>query len=256
MTGSNTNHISEDDLLRFVDGELTKERHSQIETYLADHPDLAARVAEDRAVATNLRRAFDGLATQITAPSPALTPHRPRPAYLAMAASLVAALALGGVIGWAVRPVSDPQPQSSFLADAFAAHRTFVVEVAHPVEVTAKDKGHLATWLSNRLGRPFVVPDLRVAGLALMGGRLLPSAQEPAAQLMYQDQAGARVTLYLRRGNDRDPSFRFEQTATEQAFYWSDTEFGYALTGSLTRERLLDIAHLLQAQFQSPDAAL
>ncbi|MEO9631428.1 MAG: hypothetical protein ABJG14_13430 [Sulfitobacter sp.] len=43
-------------------------------------------------------------------------------------------------------------------------------------------------------------------------------------------------------------------TATEQAFYWSDTEFAYALTGALPRARLLEIAHLLQAQFEDPGA--
>lgn len=69
---------------------------------------------------------------------------------------------------------------------------------------------------------------------------------------MYEDTTGARITLYLRRGTEDDPSFRFVQSETDQAFYWSDTTFGYALTGNLTRERMLDIAHLLQGQF-APD---
>lgn len=140
------------------------------------------------------------------------------------------------------------------MAEALAAHRTFVVEVAHPVEVGAENKGHLATWLTNRLGRPFVVPDLRVAGPSLVGGRLLPSPSEPAAQLKYEDETGQRLTLYLRRGSTVDPSFRFAQTATEQAFCWSDTEFAYALTGALPRARLPEIAHLLQAHFVDPGA--
>ena len=55
-------------------------------------------------------------------------------------------------------------------ADAIAAHRTFSVEVRHPVEVDAGQEAHLVQWLSKRLGRSLVVPDLAAAGFQLMAG--------------------------------------------------------------------------------------
>ncbi|MWD28945.1 anti-sigma factor [Aquicoccus sp. SCR17] len=245
--------IREEDLVAYVDDALTPDRRSEVEAYLNETPDAARRVEADMAIARDLRRAFAGLiAHQPLAALPAAEPRNHMP--LAWAASVAMALMVGGAAGWFLRPDAAPQPTWGLVAEAFAAHRTFVVEVAHPVEVRAENKGHLATWLTNRLGRPFTVPDLRVAGLLLVGGRLLPSPTEPAAQLMYEDGNGQRLTLYLRRGSDNDPSFRFAETATEQAFYWSDTEFAYALTGALPRARLLEIAHLLQVQFEDPGA--
>lgn len=246
--------VEEMDLVRYVDEELSPERRQAVDQHLRERPDDAERVARDIALIADLRRAFDGLARNRPERNMARRTTGLRP--LALAASLVAATFLGAGLGWGLKPRAGPAPTEDLLADAVAAHRTFVVEVAHPVEVEATEKGHLATWLSNRLGRQFKVPDLRAAGLSLMGGRLLPSVTEPAAQLMYEDSTGARLTLYLRRGAPGDPSFRFSQGATEQAFYWSDTEFGYALTGSLSRERLLEIAHLLQAQLEESDTAL
>ncbi len=239
---------SAEDLTAYVDDALPPERRVVIEEYLAQSPDLARQVAVDQAQARDLRRAFQGLVAE----APAMHPRDRQRSLppLAWAASVAAALFVGGAAGWYLYPALQmPTVQGDIVAEAFAAHRTFVVEVAHPVEVGADDKGHLATWLTNRLGREFIVPDLRVAGLSLIGGRLLPSPEEPAAQLMYETDSGQRLTLYLRRGSDGDPQFRFAKTATEQAFYWSDTDFAYALTGALPRARLLEVAHLLQAQF-------
>ena len=245
--------IREEDLVAYVDNALPADRRQQVEAYLSAEPEVARRVQADRAISRDLRRAFEGLVAD--APAATVPDAGPRARVpLAWAASVAIALLIGGAAGWSLRPDTTSQPAAGLVAEAFAAHRTFVVEVAHPVEVGAENKGHLATWLTNRLGRPFVIPDLRVAGLSLVGGRLLPSPTEPAAQLMYEDGNGQRLTLYLRRGSEGDPSFRFAETATEQAFYWSDTEFAYALTGALPRARLLEIAHLLQAQFEDPGA--
>lgn len=236
-----------------IDTALAPDRKSQVEAYLNDTPEAAPRVEADMAIARDLRRAFAGLVSdQPIATLPVAEPRKH--VLLAWAASVVMALMIGGATGWVLRPDAAPQPMSGLVAEAFAAHRTFVVEVAHPVEVGADNKDHLATWLTNRLGRPFAIPDLRVAGLSLVGGRLLPSPSEPATQLMYEDGSGQRLTLYLRRDSEGDPSFRFAETATEQAFYWSDTEFTYALTGALPLARFLEIAHLLQAQFEDPGA--
>ena len=88
------------------------------------------------------------------------------------------------------------------MADALAAHRTFAVEVRHPVEVDAAQEAHLVQWLSKRLGRPLVVPDLSATGYRLMGGRLLPAGSGAAAQLMYENGAGDRpVVRYVYEAN-------------------------------------------------------
>src|SRR5260370_990363 len=79
-----------------------------------------------------------------------------RPAWLdyARAAMLVAA---GIAIGLAI-PLLRPQPVipvaavTPLPARAARAHLVYSPEVRHPVEVEAKEKDHLAKWLSKRLG--------------------------------------------------------------------------------------------------------
>ena len=73
-----------------------------------------------------------------------------------------------------------------------------------------------------------------------MGGRLLPAEDGPAAQFMYENCTGERLTLYLRSGIG--------------AFYWSDEGFGYALAARADRGPLLRISEIVHQQ-TSPDGA-
>jgi anti-sigma factor RsiW len=139
-------------------------------------------------------------------------------------------------------------------ADAIAAHRVYSVEVRHPVEVNADQETHLVQWLSKRLGRELTVPDLSPAGFRLMGGRLLPAEDGPAAQFMYENTSGERLTLYLRVGVGGETAFRYHEEGGIGAFYWSDEGFGYAIAAKADRELLLRIAELVYKQ-TSPDGA-
>ncbi|MBN9672069.1 anti-sigma factor family protein [Roseibium aggregatum] len=252
MNSSTETPIREEDLVRYVDNELSPQRRLEVEAYLRENRDAADRVAEDRKIAGDLKAAFSGLPVNppVLAERRRATPYPP----LAMTGAIAAALLIGVFAGWTLKPVTQPPARAAFLSDALAAHRTFAVEVVHPVEVAAEDERHLATWLGNRLNRPFHIPDLRVAGLTLMGGRLLPGAADPAAQLMYDDADGKRVTVYLRRDADGEAKFQFAKSGPEQAFFWSNNGFTYAVTGDLSRQKLLDLANLIQTQFD-PDRA-
>ena len=139
-------------------------------------------------------------------------------------------------------------------ADAIAAHRTFSVEVRHPVEVDAGQEAHLVQWLSKRLGRQLVVPDLAADGFRLMGGRLLPAEDGPAAQFMYEKGNGERLTLYLRAGVGGETAFRYHEEGGIGAFYWSDEGFGYAIAAKADRNLLLRIAEIVYRQ-TSPEGA-
>ena len=43
-------------------------------------------------------------------------------------------------------------------------------------------------------------------------------------------------------------SFRFSEGKPASAFYWLDGDFGYALTGNLPRNRLLELSESVYAQ--------
>jgi anti-sigma factor RsiW len=173
-----------------------------------------------------------------------------RGAALRIAASLFL-FAAGGAAGWVLHSAQQP-PQAELAlltADALAAHRTFVVEVRHPVEVEAAQQAHLVQWLSRRLGRELVAPDLARLGYQLIGGRLLPAESGPAAQLMYEAAGGQRLTLYLRTEPHQDrTAFRFVDANGVGAFYWVDNGFGYAVSAAADRQTLLHVAELVYDQ--------
>src|SRR5262249_33122300 len=82
----------------------------------------------------------------------------------------------GGVVGWMAHGASAAAPSrfDTFTAQALDAHRVYVVEVRHPVEVTGGERPHLVQWLSKRLDYELRIPELEPSGLKLVGGRLLP----------------------------------------------------------------------------------
>jgi anti-sigma factor RsiW len=208
-----------------------------------------------------IRRAFRPLAER-PIPARMLRALAPRAAWSTgrwrwLAASAAAALLLfvaGATSGWYGRALLAPAESAAhtLLADAAAAHVVYTAEVRHAVEVPATEEEHLATWLGRRLDLTLRVPDLTDRGYELVGGRLLPAAQgQPAAQLMYQDQGGRRLTLYMRAAPDQErTAFRFSQEGKLSALYWEDGRTAWVLVGELPREQLLALANQVYAALQ------
>jgi anti-sigma factor RsiW len=258
--------VEEDDLHARIDGQLPRERIEDVEAYLAAHPEEQARFSQYAQQRQALRAAF---AAQASEPIPnrlrvahlLAQQRRQGRRHLAQIAAAACLIVVGGIGGWAARdftgPVSSLPPGAvarMITADAIAAYRTFSVEVRHPVEVDAGQEAHLVQWLSKRLGRQLVVPDLAATGFRLMGGRLLPAEDGPAAQFMYENDNGERLTLYLRTGVGGETAFRYHEEGGIGAFYWSDEGFGYAIAAKADRDLLLRVAELVYRQ-TSPDGA-
>lgn len=255
--------VTEQDLQAYVDGWLAPARQAAVAHYLDAHPEEAARIHDYRRHGEAVRAAMHGSA-------PAVVPERllratrggttvGRGGWLvrAVAATLLLAVGLGG--GWVLRGIDaqlggDPTAQQ--MADtvlprlATAAHRVYAVEVRHPVEVLAEE-AHLMGWLSKRVGRTLSAPDLDRFGFTLMGGRLLPASGGAAAQLMYEDGDGRRISVYVEANpTGNKVAFRFANEDGLGAFYWLDGRSGFALVGPLGRSELLDLAKAVYQQIE------
>jgi anti-sigma factor RsiW len=255
-------HVTEAELHAYFDGELGPESRRAVEAYLAAHPEDALRLESYRGQDMLIRRAYRTLAERPIGPRmlQSLMGHDTtgaRRRWLWPAAALAAGILLfvaGATSGWFGRTLLAPMDARAhaLVADAAAAHLVYAVEVRHPVEVPASEQDHLATWLGRRLQVPLRVPDLRESGYELVGGRLLPAeAGRPAAQLMYQDVGGRRVTLYVRTtSGDQRTAFRFAREGNLSALYWEDGEVAWVLVGELPRARLLELANQVYAALQ------
>jgi anti-sigma factor RsiW len=258
--------VGEDDLQARVDGRLAPERAAMVETYLTEHPEERERLSHYSEQRGALRAAFG---RQSEWPTPkrlrianllTVRQHRRRQ-RLARIAAAVALLFLGGVSGWTAREVlpSFTSSASATLATtvfdgAIAAYRTFSVETRHPVEVGANEETHLVQWLSKRLGRHLIAPDLSSLGFQLMGGRLLPADGGPAAMFMYENGKGTRLSCYFLSVDSGQTEFKYREEKGIGAFYWVEEGLAYAVTANTDRASLLKVAEIIYQQ-NSPDGA-
>jgi anti-sigma factor RsiW len=245
--------VTEDELHAYIDNELPAERRGDVEAWLAGHPDDAARVQSWRAMAEALHARYDSVADEAVPKRLEIEQlvRQPRKlVYGAIAATLVAFIAGGGV-GWLAHgAAASPSAFQTLTVDALDAHRLYVVEVRHPVEVPGTERAHLQQWLTKRCGWIVRAPELDATGLKLIGGRLLPGPDGPASFLMYESASGERFTLYASRAKIETAQMRYTAAENSGAMYWSEDNVGYVLSGPTDKDRLKQVARLVYDQIE------
>ena len=248
--------VTEEELHAYVDAQLPGDRHAAVDRWLDEHPEDMARVTAWRAQAEAIRARYGAVASE---PVPARFNldrlARPMRSWKGIAAAAVlTAFLAGGIAGWMARGASAaaPNPVDIFTAEALDAHKLYVVEVRHPVEVPGDEQPHLVQWLSRRLGYPIQIPDLHAVGLKLVGGRLLPGPTGAAAFFMYEGGSGERYTLFCARASGPDMAMRYNAAGPLGAVYWSDNNAAYVMSGEGQRERLQKIAETAYLRMERP----
>jgi anti-sigma factor RsiW len=268
--------IDEDDFQAFVDGQLAPERRRAIMAYLAAQPDESSRMGDYRTIIEGLHQLYDEVLYE---PLPTRlridhycgrTSWRDRlqrwfgfgvfgltPRLVGLAALLATT---SGAAGWWMHNSQPPAetPAMTFARQAANAHLVYVPDMRHPVEFGADQQANLLPWLSERLGAAIHAPMLHDAGFELVGGRLLPASGKPAAQLMYEDVDGERITLYSTlRWNPSsaaqpEGSVSYWTEGQVALVYWVEGELAYALIGEMDREQLFATAQTIQHQLDLP----
>lgn len=251
MTGSEP-QITEADLISYVDGQLEDRRRDTVRAHLASNPVDARKVAmwqQQNATLTALYGPLDtdALPERLDIYRIERRLRSQRADWRNMAAASILILAIGLAGGWFGRGLVSQvaEPAHSIVADATQAHKLFASEVLHPVEIRADadNASSLPKWLSKRLDRKLNIPDLTRHGLSLVGGRVLPSSEGAAAQLMYEDKSGQRVTLYIVAAADSsDTAMRRSSIGSLEAISWDDETIRCALVGNLPSDRMDAIA--------------
>lgn len=259
MTAPNRT-ITDDMLHAYADGQLPAADRAAVEVWLAGHPDKLAEVESWQRQNEALAALFDPVAKE---PIPArLGPQliadrrgASRGGWQQFAAAAVVLIALGGTVGWFSRDVVNPaQAASDLLIDnAVTAHALYVREKRHAVEVAATEEDHLVSWLSNRIETPIAAPDLTTEGFTLVGGRLLPeglgTGAGPAAQLMYENAAAERLTVYITGAlPDKLDAYEFTTRDGLDAFYWANGAITCTVVGSLPDADMKTVARKVYQQ--------
>ncbi|WP_250502967.1 MULTISPECIES: anti-sigma factor [unclassified Caballeronia] len=225
-------------LSAFIDDELPGNERDAVAERVSGDPASEATVAAYRAQDNALRALFaDQSEPQIVRLRP-----RSRERYLIAAGFMAVGVACGFLLQMLLPALGD-KPRFAERADI--AYAVYAPEQRHAVEVAASQQDHLVTWLSKRLNRAVTIPSLAEYGFQLVGGRLLPDEEGPAAQFMYQNAAGERLTLYMTTATIRrnDSKIRTLKDGQRTTFYWAWNRVGYALSGQIGEEKLQAIAY-------------
>jgi len=190
---------------------------------------------------------------------------------LAMAASAVLALALGGYAGWEVRGHIMEQEtrhlaMEMFLNEAVSSYSLYAREDSPWREAgLSKDPSEFGQWFKKEWELEISAPELEDAGFRFVGGRALPASQGSAGQMVYRDDDGNMLAIHFnyldRRGEDN--TIHAAATANEAAgsfverddvsiYHWSDPSdtANFAVVGPLDEGGMASIGEKLLDHFQ------
>ena len=275
--------IVEADLHSYADGQLAPDRRPAMAQYLDAHPLDAARVNVWRQQNAAIVAAFEPIAQESVPVTLSLTrsvadrfnvapasrlsvigaqavetlaqPDTPVRHRVSGAAAFAFGLSVAfGIAGLAFFATGGrlADPSASLPVDAARllgeqaqlAHRAYMGDGVHAVEMNAGKANALQAWLSQRTGLAIAPPDLAAEGFALMGGRITPLPRGPAAWLLYQGTTGEKLSLLMTAPTPA-AELRGLETEALATVTGSTAHFGFALTGTGPSARLMQIARLI-----------
>ena len=236
----------------YVDGELAEAERAQLREHIADcsecGPEAIAleRLRDSIRQSAPVYRAPEALRSQIRFAlrrETAATTHvaRPAPGWLAYAASILVAVAVGSGGTWLINGQRQEDAVANELIDSHL--RSLLAD--HLTDVPSSDKHTVKPWFAGRseLSPPGV--DLAPEGFPLVGGRLDLIEGKPVPALVYR--AGKHVinvfVLPARAGE-------YAETVTRGGYtlrHWNQGDLGYWAVSDAARDEFAKFEHAFRA---------
>lgn len=250
-------------LSAYIDGELTPDEVTEIQSLLEGNADFTAELEFLEAADIAAKADFDDmlgepissdLIAQIQAAD--LEPSIPVAANSNFKWQSVAAAVLfmlvGGIGGYVINDQATPEIQvaasESWLTNVASYHGIYANEKRHLVEVGADESEHIKKWLSKTTNVEFSIPDLSKHGLEFRGARLLVVKSQPVAQLMFTDAEGAVVAICFKQGANGMMGSGGSETFAENEINdfnivsWNERSANFLVIGDTEQSELKDIA--------------
>jgi anti-sigma factor RsiW len=241
--------IREIDLLAYADGLFDTDpvRKAEVESYLREHPEEAARVRDYADQNDKIRRLYGPvLAEPVPERLKAVLENRPGMVlgHVARAAIVASLLLAAGFMGWMIGKSGqpDPWPVQDFVEQAMTTYlRPHLASDSHTNRVPEKAHQPLP-GLSQQSVLPFQPPDLSQQGFTLVDNYLKMANDPQTAQVTYADPHGRRFSLFLRTlWREEAPQFHFTENEGVTMVYWLEGPLAYALVGQLDRQEMLAV---------------
>ncbi|EJT06106.1 anti-sigma factor [Rhizobium sp. CCGE 510] len=228
--------ILDADLDAYVDGELDVARRIQVESYLSDHPAIAAKVMADLSVKGELRLALAG-ESAFGRPETRDAARRLERglSYGRIVHSMQRIAAVGILVtaGWVAHnsfgafsatEVSASVPAPAYVEDAVRAYQTAALRQSMPAQTPA-------TYSADdiRAATAIVMPELpkdwKVADV-----QIFPSEFGPSVEMAIEQSDGKRLSLFaVRPGAFEVKPVSHLALEKAEAAYWQIGEVAYAL---------------------------
>jgi anti-sigma factor RsiW len=245
--------VTDQDLHAFVDGELDGRRYRKVVARLATDPVAAERVngfLRQHGELVGLRERLadidplaDARTAELTRELAGALRHQQR-VRLGVASSGIAAVVLAGLWGlWGpdpgrvaerlawTRDLVDSGPQVLFGRDPFGGTPQLAAGGDGPMLPLDEQ---LAAYSIRR-------PDLGAHGLAFVGGDALQGGDSPSVRLVYEDEEGRRVFLFVGAvGSDADVALTLVPEG-HISLNWRRGPMVFALIGPKESEQLLEV---------------
>ncbi len=257
------------DLMAYADGLLDADpkRKAEVETYLRQHPEEAARVRDYAAQNEAIQRLYGPVLAE---PVPerlraVLDDRRGRVLGPVVRAAIAASLILAaGFTGWVIgrRGLSEPWPMQEFVKQTMMTYErprfmpsSDTAQAPDPAMAETTQPLH---WLSHQIAVPLQPPDLTAQGFTWVEKRLVSAHGPQVAQVTYAAPSGRRLSLFLRtRWQDETPQFRFAENDGVTMVYWLEGPLVYALIGQLERQEMVDVVQALRTSMRhQPQGAM
>lgn len=251
-----TREITEDDLHAYVDHQLPEDKQLAVKRLMHENPEVAMKVRKWQQQNKSLQALFphESFTEVPERLHPTKIKNRPRGFRItpfALVASFVLMIS-SGFMGWFLNEHYQLGQQDSrqFVNSSISAYQVYTVDTRHPVEIGADQTEHMLAWLSKRLKHLISLPRLQTHGFELLGGRLLSMQKgSPAAQFMYENKKGERITYLVSKNTCyRNTNFNFKSTDDINTFYWMDSGVAYSVSGEVSRSNLLAISKDINQQ--------
>jgi anti-sigma factor RsiW len=250
------------DLMAYADGLLDADpkRKTEVETYLRQHPEEAARVRDYAAQNNAIRRLYSPVLSE---PVPerlqAVLDYRRGRALGPVARAAIASglILAAGFTGWVIgqRGQSAPWPMQAFVDQMLMTderpYLTSSSDSDQALDQAMEERTQPLDWLSHQIAVSLQPPDLTSQGFTLVEKRLVAANGPQAVQVIYATSSGRRLSLFLRtRWQDETPQFRFAEKDGVTMVYGLEGPLAYALAGQLDRKEMVEVVQTLRTSMR------
>jgi anti-sigma factor RsiW len=236
-------HVTERDIEAYFDGSLELEHRLAVETFLARHPDAAARLFGSLSTDTALRllshrpsdsdAPFGETAAALSRRLSKRSPRRRRFPSLRLAAAAIAVFVVS-VAGLGLTLSSAEAQPPDYVGDAVMSYRTGLLRAAmeSQVETPRLDAEEIRRSIKIR------VPHLP-GGWTITDVQIFPSDLGPALQIMVRTGQGRDISIFAVHDRSAAPKIPVAIRHGEASVaYWRKGDVSYALTGVEAPEAL------------------